>query len=294
MRILLLGKTGQIGWELERSLAPLGEITSPGHTQLDLADARLLRESIHKIRPKVIVNCAAFTDVELAESEVELAQAVNGIAPGVLADEARNLDSALIHFSTDYVFDGKKEQPYIEEDDAAPINTYGKTKLAGENAIKRVGGTYLIFRTSWIYGFKKSNFVTEIIKRAQSEQAIDVVMDQVGSPTWCRMLAEATSMVLAISKAVGFTWLQEKRGTYHLASQGYATRLEFAQEILEYSPHFRDSRKARINPIKSRDYPSVARRPAFSALDSSLFSTTFGIQIPSWKTSLGLALEAST
>jgi len=197
MRILPLGENGQVGWELLRTLAPLGEVVAMGRAEADLSRPEQLRSVVRNVHPRVIVNAAAYTDVDRAESEPELAMAVNGNAPGILAEEAERNGAGLVHYSTDYVFDGEKREPYVETDLPNPINVYGRTKLAGEEAISRVGGAHLILRTSWVYSLCGGGFVTRVLRWAREKEVLRIVDDQVGSPAWARMLAEVTGLVLA-------------------------------------------------------------------------------------------------
>ena len=197
LKILLLGKNGQVGWELHRTLSPLGEVIATDRRDLDITDFHRVRETIHTIRPRVIVNATAYTAVDRAEDEPELAMLINGTAPGVLAEEAKKCGALLVHYSTDYVFDGTKKEPYTEEDTPNPLNVYGRTKLKGEEAIQSVDGNYLIFRTSWVYGERGHNFYLTIRRLAKEKEEISVVDDQIGAPTWCRTIAENTTFILA-------------------------------------------------------------------------------------------------
>ena len=196
-KILLTGKNGQVGWELERSLQPLGQVIAFDRSGLDLASPDSIRAVIREVKPELIVNPAAYTAVDKAESEPDLAMAVNGVAPGIIAEEAKRLGAALIHYSTDYVFDGTKAEPYTEDDVPKPINVYGKTKLAGEQAVQAIGVPHLIFRTSWVYGMRGKNFLLTILRMAKEKDELRIVDDQFGAPTWSRMIAETTAQVLA-------------------------------------------------------------------------------------------------
>jgi dTDP-4-dehydrorhamnose reductase len=287
-RILLLGKNGQVGWELERTLAPLGAVTAVDLPEVDLADADGVRRLVREVRPEIIVNAAAYTAVDRAESEPERAMAVNGIAPGVLAEEAKALGACLVHFSTDYVFDGEKRQPYVETDTPNPLNVYGKTKLAGEETIRLVGGAYLILRTSWVYSLRGDSFVTKVLAWARERPELRIVEDQVGSPTWARMLAEVTGLVLAR----GLEYVEERRGLYHLAGGGYASRLEWAKAILDLEPGRDEQIVKDILPASTSDFPTPARRPLFSALNCVRFENAFTVGLPAWQQALRLALEA--
>ena len=221
-KILLLGNTGQVGWELNRSLMTLGELVAVDYPEINMADPNNIREMVGKVKPNLIVNATAYTDVDKAESEPELAMAINGTGPGILAEEAKRLGAALIHYSTDYVFDGTKGEPYTEEDPTNPINVYGVTKLAGERAIQETGSAYLIFRTSWVYSLRRPCFVTKVLKWARENETLRIVDDQISSPTWARTLAEATAQVIAQGRGEPSDYIKEKSGIYHLAGGGPA------------------------------------------------------------------------
>jgi dTDP-4-dehydrorhamnose reductase len=289
-RILLLGNNGQVGWELERTLVPLGPVKAVDFPEVDLADADGVRRLVREARPEIIVNAAAYTAVDRAESEPERAMAVNGIAPGVLAEEAKALGACLVHYSTDYVFDGEKRQPYVETDHPNPINVYGKTKLAGEEAIRAVGGAYLILRTSWVYSLRGDSFVTKVLAWARERPELRIVEDQVGSPTWARTLAEATSLALARAGEDLVGWVAERRGIYHLAGSGQASRLEWAQAILRLDPCREEQIVRMALPARTAEYPTPARRPSLPVLDCSSFERSFGLSLPRWQDSLRLAM----
>ncbi len=285
-RILLIGKNGQLGWELQRTLATLGEITALDCPEIDFAHPETVVDCIHQTKPAVIVNAAAYTAVDKAESEPELAEAINATGPGVLAEEARKLHALLIHYSTDYVFDGKKGEPYIEADLPNPLNVYGSSKLHGEQAIQQIGGTYLILRTSWVYSLRKGGFVNKVLEWARLQDTLRMVDDQVSNPTWCRMLAEMTAQVLAR----GNDYIDEHTGLYHLAGSGFASRYEWAIKILELDPHQEEQVCKEILPALTSEFPTPAERPLFSALDCAHFQATFGLKLPDWGSALQLAL----
>jgi dTDP-4-dehydrorhamnose reductase len=297
--ILLIGRSGQIGWELERTLAPLGPLVALGHREMDLALAESIRDCIRGVSPGLIVNAAAYTAVDNAEGEVSPAMAVNGIAPGILAEEAKRLRVPLIHYSTDYVFGGPPQRgadgnirPYLETDEVAPINEYGRTKLAGERAIQAVGPIHLILRTSWIYASRGRNFLRTIQRLAAEREELRVVVDQVGSPTWARMAAEATAQILARTwGASGSGSVAEKGGLYHLSAAGCVSWYGFAEAILE-AAELTGKRVPRLVPVPTSDYPSPAARPAYSVLDNSAVTTTFGISLPDWHHELRLCLAS--
>lgn len=287
MKILLFGKNGQLGWEARRTLASLGEVVALGSQDLDLTRLDELAQIVRQVRPDVIFNAAAYTAVDKAESEPDLAMLINAKAPGVMAEEARKLNAVLIHYSTDYVFDGKKGAPYIETDPTNPLNVYGQSKLAGEQAIGQVGGAYVILRTSWVYSLRGSGFVSKVLEWSRKQETLRVVNDQVGSPTWARMLAEVATLL--VGKGVGF--LQEQTGLYHLAGDGSASRLEWAQTILEIDPNKQGQMVRELLPALTADFPTPAERPLFSVLSCSKFVDAFDLRIPDWKTSLKMAME---
>ena len=226
-RILLTGRNGQVGWELERTLAPLGEVLAFDRKGFDLAEPDEICHSLRELKPDIIVNAAAYTAVDRAEAESDMAMAINATAPGIMAEEARRLGALLVHYSTDYVFDGAKSAPYTEEDATGPVNTYGRSKLAGERAIWESGCRHLIFRTSWVYGTRGGNFLRTILRLAAERDELRVVDDQIGAPTWCRMIAEASSLALARPDV--------PVGLYHLAGSGETSWFGFARAILKLS-----------------------------------------------------------
>jgi dTDP-4-dehydrorhamnose reductase len=286
MKLLLLGNTGQLGWELHRTLQPLGEVVALDYPEVDMANADNIRKTVREHRPQVIVNATAYTAVDKAESEPELAEAINATGPGILAEEAKALTAVLIHYSTDYVFDGTKGKPYIETDKPNPLNVYGKSKLAGEQAIQSVGGVYLILRTAWVYSLRRDSFVTKVLKWARENETLRIVDDQISNPTWARMLAEITGIILAR----GLGYIEERKGLYHLAGGGYASRLEWSKEIIALDPKKAEQKVRRIESAKTADFPTPAKRPLFSALNCELFSKKFRFSMTMWKNSLGLAM----
>jgi dTDP-4-dehydrorhamnose reductase len=284
-RLLLIGANGQVGWELQRTLAPLGEIVAAGRDQLDLAKPDQITEAVRRVKPTVIVNAGAYTAVDRAEQESELAYAVNALAPGILAEEAGCLSALLIHYSTDYVFDGTKGSPYTEDDPTGPLNIYGHTKLQGEQAIQAAGTPYLILRTSWVYGWGSRNFLLTILRLARERRELRVVDDQIGAPTWCRFIAEATAQILAQPGT------REHSGLYHLSASGQTTWYGFAKAILEALPV---EVRPQLIPISTHEYPTPARRPAYSVLDNSHYQKDFGLESMSWDKQLQLVLAEGT
>ena len=290
--ILITGKNGQVGWELERSLQPLGKVVALDRSGMDLANPDSIRTAIRQIKPDLIVNAAAYTAVDKAESESALAMAINGVAPGIMAEEAKTLNAAIIHYSTDYVFDGTKATPYTEDDTPNPINVYGKTKLVGERAIQAAGAAHLIFRTSWVYGLRGKNFLLTIRRLAKGHDEIRVVDNQFGAPTWSRMIAETTREVLAISyrkSRFDHSWLSNK-SLYHLTASGRTSWYGFALAFLD-SPQGRvETKRPLIAAISTDEYPLPAARPQNSCLSTQRLVQTFGTVCPDWRQSLSLCL----
>ncbi|MBS1140695.1 MAG: dTDP-4-dehydrorhamnose reductase [Proteobacteria bacterium] len=294
MKILLLGKDGQVGWQLQRSLAPHGEVVACGRDRCDLADTVQIRSLVREIRPSVIVNATAYTAVDKAESEPDLAKRINADAPGILAEEAALLDALLVHYSTDYVYDGTKSAAYQEIDFTAPQGVYGRTKLAGEEAIRAVGGKSLIFRTSWVFGARGNNFVKTILRLAREKKSLNVVADQIGSPTPAALIATVTGVVLAMLHQ-GRSLEKGENRLYHLAASRPVSWCEFAQTIVGLAgqvPGFDLCLKpGAIRAISSSEYPTPARRPANSRLDCSRLENDFGLQMPDWQPYLERMLQ---
>lgn len=293
-KILLVGKNGQVGWELQRTLATLSEVVAVNRQEMDLANPDSIRSAIRTVRPDLIVNAAAYTAVDKAESEPELAMAINGVAPGIMAEEAKQLGVAMIHYSTDYVFDGTQASPYDEEDTPNPLSVYGKTKLAGEQAIQTAGIPYLIFRTSWVYSTRGQNFLRTILRLAKEREELKVVDDQIGAPTWSRMIAEATSQVLAqILTPIDHHPLRiaEVSGLYHLTSAGQTSWHGFAREILDHSGMASIKPLPRLLAIPSSEYPLPAPRPCNSRLSNKKMQQVFGLSLPAWDAALALCSQ---
>jgi dTDP-4-dehydrorhamnose reductase len=294
VKILLTGSTGQVGWELQRTLMTLGEVVVAGRAAdaklpLDLADPATIRAAIQAVQPDLIVNPAAYTAVDKAESEPDLAMAINGIAPGVMAEEAKRMGAALIHYSTDYVFNGTQSTPYTETDQPDPQNVYGRTKLAGELAIQAIGGSHLILRTSWVYGLRGKNFLLTMLKLADQREELSVVDDQVGAPTWSRTIAEATAQMVAQGLPHLSEFCDRHQGVYHLTSTEQTSWYGFAQAIFAQTPSQQRMLK-RLLPIPSTQYPTPAQRPVYSSLNTGKFSQTFGLHLPTWQNALALAI----
>jgi dTDP-4-dehydrorhamnose reductase len=292
MRILLLGNTGQLGWELHRTLSPLGQVIALDYPNIDLTRPESVRRTIQEAQPELIVNATAYTAVDRAEQEPETALAINGAAPGVMAEEARKLGAALIHYSTDYVFDGRQERPYVESDEPNPLGVYGQSKLAGERAVQQAADVYLILRTSWVYSTRRSNFVLSVLDWARRQPTLRIVSDQVSNPTWARMLAEISAQVVAQGHQDVRAYFRERSGLYHLAGDGYASRMAWAKAALRCDPHKEQQVTQAIQPAATTDFPTPAERPLFSALNCDKFASTFGLHLPPWEQALRMALEA--
>jgi dTDP-4-dehydrorhamnose reductase len=284
LRVMLTGKNGQVGWELQHTLLPLGEVITLCREDLDLEKPEQICEMVRRIKPDIIVNAAAYTAVDKAEEEPVRAAAVNSIAPGILAEEAKRLNALLVHYSTDYIFDGTKTTPYKEDDMPNPINVYGRTKLAGELAIQAVGGPHLILRTSWVYGARGKNFLLTILRLASEREELRIVDDQVGTPTWSRFLAESTTQIL---RQIFTSKLHTECGDiYHVTPSGQASWYGFAEEIIEnYNQVKSDSSRLKLKrliPIPTSEYPTAAKRPAYSVLSNEKLKETFRDELPKW------------
>jgi dTDP-4-dehydrorhamnose reductase len=286
MKILLFGAMGQLGTELQQSMALLGEIAAFDIHNLNLENVDAVRETIRTVCPEIIVNASAYTAVDQAETEADKAFHVNGAIPGLLAEEAARLNGMLIHYSTDYVFDGAKGSLYVESDHPNPLGVYGKSKLAGEEAIRSGKAKYLILRTAWVYSRNRNSFVTKVLEWARKQEVLSVVSDQVSNPTWARTLAEVTARLL--EKDPDF--LGEHQGLYHVAGGGYASRLEWAKKIIELDQDKYNQKVRELKPALTSDFPTPAQRPLFSALDCSLFQSTFDILLPRWEDALQRAM----
>lgn len=285
MRILLTGVNGQVGWELQRTLAPLGEVIAADRNTLDLADTASIRRRVAELAPDLIVNPAAYTAVDKAESEPALAHAINAAAPGELAA----CGIPLVHFSTDYVFDGGKSGAYTEADTPNPLGVYGASKLAGERVIQRADIPHLILRTSWVYGLRGRNFLLTMQRLAREREMLSVVDDQFGAPTWSRLIAEATALVVA--RWLGQPDLTANAGIYHLSCGGRTTWHGFTEAILAHMATRGERELARLTAIPTSAYPTPATRPANSELDSRKLAGIFGVRLPDWQTTLALCLE---
>jgi dTDP-4-dehydrorhamnose reductase len=297
MRILLTGRNGQVGSALVRSLAPLGEVHATGRADLDLADPDALVAAVHALRPDLIVNAAAYTEVDRAESEPDAALEINAHAPRILAEEAAHLGAPIIHFSTDYVFDGEKEGPYREDDAPGPLSVYGRSKLLGEEGVRAAGGPHLILRVAWVYGSRRRNFLTTMLDLFTRRVEVAVVSDQIGCPTWCRQIAAATAEIVhgATESEAGLRdALAERGGTYHLSSPDHTTWYGFARQIWEHLRSTGDPslRLEQLQPISSDEYRVAARRPRNSRLCTERIEECFGVVLPPWQEQVEGCLDA--
>ncbi len=284
MKILLTGASGQVGYELERSLQGLGEVIALDRARLDLADLDQVRDVVRSLRPGLIVNPAAYTAVDKAESEPALCHRINAEAPAVMAAEARALGVPLVHFSTDYVFDGSKQGAYVETDPTNPINVYGASKLAGEQAIAASGAAHLILRTSWVYGMRGKNFLLTMLRLSREREELRVVADQHGAPTWSRTIADTTALILAQSRGQE-GWWERHGGIYHLSAQGQTSWCGFTEAIVAAA-----GASCRVSPITAADYPVPAARPANSVMSSAKLMTRF-CSLPQWDQALRLCMK---
>ena len=294
MKLLITGARGQVGWELTRSMQPLGEVIALDRTGADLADPQALRALVRKLRPDVILNAAAYTAVDRAEDEEALALRINGESPGVLAQEAAALDALMVHYSTDYVFDGTLDRPYREADLTAPINAYGRTKLAGEQAVAAAGGRWLVFRTSWVYADRGANFPRTMLRLAGEREALKVVADQVGAPTSARLIADMTAHAVACCTREAAEGRIES-GIYHLVAGGSTSWHGLANTVIEGARQRGWPLKVQtVQGIPASEYPTRARRPANSRLATDALSQRFGLTPPAWEQGIACLLDAWT
>ena len=306
IRILLTGINGQLGWELQRSLQGLGEIFALDRARLNLEDPDQIRPIVRKIAPHFIINSAAYTTVDRAEQELELAMRINAEAPAILAEECKRLGAVLIHYSTDYVFDGQKPTAYVETDLPNPVNHYGKSKWQGEENIRAIDSAHLILRTSWVYGTRGHNFLMTILRLARERPLLNIVADQYGAPTWCRTIADLTAHIIAKNlpgnpKRPDGTCLLDldqwkaQSGIYHLSARGRTSWHEFAQTIINQALPASKPQNHAMHPavqaISTAEYPTPAKRPQNSLLDTQKLCTQFGLMLPEWQDSLQLCLK---
>ncbi|AJE99594.1 dTDP-4-dehydrorhamnose reductase [Pandoraea apista] len=289
-RILLTGATGQVGWELARSLQGMGDVHAPTRSEMDLLDTDSVVRTLRDFAPDIIVNPAAYTAVDRAETEEAAAYQVNAVVPGVMAEEAKRTGALVVHYSTDYVFDGTSSTPYREDEPTNPQNAYGRTKLAGETAIAASGANHLVLRTSWVYGSRGANFLLTVQRLARERDELRIVSDQHGAPTWCRTIAELTSQVLVQGvgeRGVDADFWREHGGLYHLTAAGQTTWHGFTEAILDLSA---PEKRPNVVAIPTSAYPLPAKRPAYSVLDNDKLARTFGVRAPDWRDALALCL----
>lgn len=294
-RILVLGVTGQVGHELLRALAGSGCVTGLDRAGADLSVPDSLRAAVRRHRPDVIVNAAAYTAVDRAEREADVAYAINGVAPGILAEEARALGACFVHYSTDYVFDGRKEAPYEEQDTPGPLSTYGRSKLAGERAVVRAGGRYLVLRASWVVGAHGTNFLKTMLRLAADRDSLRVVADQHGAPTSAALIADVTAR--ALQSMANATEGDARWGLYHLAAAGETTWHAYARHVISRARDLGMALRATpdaVAPITTAEYPSPAARPANSRLNTTKLRTTFAVELADWKRGVDRVLEELT
>lgn len=290
--ILLTGINGQVGFELERTLQGLGKVVALDRSRLDLSNLEQVREVVREVKPSLIVNPAAYTAVDHAESDVALAMRLNAEAPAVLAEEAKCIGAAMIHYSTDYVFAGTKNGPYVEDDPVDPQNVYGKSKLAGEQAIAASGCAHLIFRTSWVYGARGKNFLLTMLRLGAEREELKIVADQIGAPTWSNTIATLTAQVTAQAIGAGSggwdEWWRTHSGVYHLCTAGLTSWHGFAEAIFRLSNL---PKKPTVTPIPASAYPTPASRPVNSRMSNAKLARHFGLQAPDWEVALELCMK---
>jgi dTDP-4-dehydrorhamnose reductase len=287
--ILLFGKVGQVGWELRRTLAPMSRVICVDYPEVDFTTPDSIRRHIADAAPDIIVNAAAYTAVDKAETELALATKINADAPGIMAEEAKKRGALLVHYSTDYVYDGAKTTPYVETDTPSPLGAYARTKHLGDEAIRAAGCDHLIFRLCWVYGARGANFMLTMQRLAREREKLRVVADQVGCPTWSRMIAETTAHALRYVRTPGDA--RDLSGTYHLCASGETSWHGFAKAIIDLMPP--ETRKCReVEAITSAEYPTPTKRPAYSVMSCAKLENTFGLRLPDWRDSLRQVVEA--
>lgn len=291
MEIVLLGSEGQLGLWLSGALGTFGRVTAFDLGSFDLANVGALRQALRAARPAVVVNAAAFTDVDGAEKDEAAAMLVNRDAVAAMGEECRRLGAGLVHYSTDFVFDGKASRPYREDDPTQPLGAYGRSKLAGEQALIASGAPAIVLRTAWLYSPRRRSFVASILRLARERETLRIVSDQAGSPTFAGDLAWATALLLYGMRKDPFASIDEARGVYHLAGGGIATRFELAKATIEHDPSSAEHRVRHLEPVSTSDYPLPAQRPAFAPLDCEKIQRRFGIALPFWKDGLARSLR---
>lgn len=291
-RILIVGNAGQVGVELQRSFAGFGEVIGVDREGVDLAQPDQVRALVRRVQPEIILNAAAYTAVDRAESERELAHAINADAPRIMAEEALRSNALLVHYSTDYVFDGEKQSPWTEEDTPAPLNAYGATKLAGEEVILQTGGRVLIFRTSWVYGPHGSNFLLTMLRLARQRDSLSIVDDQIGSPTTSIELARATYQIVSGVSSGQFGAAQDWAGLYHMTCSGSTSWCGFARAIFARAGKLLEGKIPNVTPITSAEYQTPAKRPRNSVLSNAKLKARFGVGLVPWETALDAVIQA--
>ena len=287
-KILLFGRIGQVGWELRRTLAPMSRLICVDYPEVDFTNPGSIRQWMNEAAPDIVVNAAAYTAVDKAETETALASKINAEAPGVMAEEARKRGALLVHYSTDYVYEGAKSTPYVEDDPPNPQGAYARTKLAGDRAIQQADGDHLIFRLCWVYGARGGNFMLTMMRLAREREKLRVVADQVGCPTWSRLIAETTA--LALKQVVGAGGIGAAKGVYHLCASGQTSWHGFARAIVDLMPP--EQRKCReVEAITTAEYPTPTKRPAYSVMSCAKLERVFGLRLPDWHDGLRLVLE---
>jgi len=291
IKILLFGKSGQLGWELRRTLASLGEVIALEYPDVDFTKPLSLVDVIDTVEPDLIINAVAYTAVDSAETHKHIAQWINYESVAVLAQQAARMQIPLIHYSTDYVYDGSKGSPYIETDQPNPLNVYGVSKLRGDEAVLESGGAGVILRTSWVYSLRQAGFVSKVLSWVRQQEVLRIVEDQISGPTSSRMLAEASALMVARADGLVYDYFKERAGVYHLAGEGACSRYEWARAIIALDPHKNEHKVREIIPAKSDEFPTLATRPLVSVLNCDKFADVFGLRMPPWEVGLGMMLE---
>lgn len=289
-KILLFAKNGQLGYELQRTLAPMGEVIALDFPEVDFTKPADLTKLVLDVKPDYLINPAAYTAVDKAESEQEIASLVNRDSPAALAQAASKLRIPFLHYSTDYVYDGTKGTAYVESDPTNPLNVYGKSKLEGDEAVLQTGGAGLILRTSWVYSMRQGGFVTKVLQWARQQETMRVVDDQISGPTSARMLAEISALILARAGDQPYDLLQENAGVYHCAGDGSCSRYEWAQAILDLDPRKEEQKVRTLVAAKSSEFPVPADRPLVSVLNNDKLAQAFSLRMPPWKKGLELTM----
>lgn len=291
-KILQIGIHGQLGWELLRTCAPLGEVIALDYPDVDLSNSQSLRQLVSEVKPSIIINAAAYTNVDKAESEPDLARAINATGPTVLAEEAKKIGAVFVHYSTDYVYDGGKGSPYLEDDPPNALNVYGQTKIEGEQGIATADGIYLILRPSWVYSMRRGGFVTKVLQWARQQENMRVVDDQISSPTPASELALLTALILAQGRDEVFNYVGERSGIYHATGSGACSRFEWAEAILAMDPKKEEQIVKHLERAKSDEFKVPAQRPMVSVLNNDKLENAFNLKLTPWKLGLKKVLES--